>query len=322
MPATKEFKTIDQRIDCLSSRKLKFKNKDKAFLVLKQYNYFDIINGFESILLKPETNQKQYENVYFEDFYDLYKFDLELNKHTLYKVLDIESRLKTSISYHFAKIHCSTKETTMNYTNKNYYQAPDITDKYLTNKFIHFDLFRKAQHDEKTGKLKQLSYIDELKKERDYINQYGDPPFWVVIKAMPLGALYFTYLFLDNIVKPDVLHDFGFSISNSKIFEQSVYLLKETRNHCAHLELITRFRLKRIEKLNNFNDISAYAGLSKTDLNYMDVLKNLKIYGDIHNIKWTILKFHIKMCVKGRRKISRKIFGKMGNQSILSWMLL
>lgn len=46
---------------------------------------------------------------------------------------------------------------------------------------------------------------------------------------------------------------------------------------------------KRDRKLNNFKDITDYAGLSKSVLNYMDVLKILKIFGEIRDIKKRLL---------------------------------
>ena len=52
MPDTKDFRTIDEQIEGLEKRGLQFKNKKKAVDILKKYNYFDVINGFESILLK------------------------------------------------------------------------------------------------------------------------------------------------------------------------------------------------------------------------------------------------------------------------------
>lgn len=70
MPITKEFKTIEQQIVGLEGRKLKFKNRKKAIDILSKYNYFDIINGFETILLQSGTATKEYKNVYFEDFWD------------------------------------------------------------------------------------------------------------------------------------------------------------------------------------------------------------------------------------------------------------
>lgn len=51
MPVTKDFKTIDEQIAILDSRHLKFKSKKKAAELLGRYNYFDLINGFESMLL-------------------------------------------------------------------------------------------------------------------------------------------------------------------------------------------------------------------------------------------------------------------------------
>ena len=58
MPVTKNFKTIDEQIAILDSRQLKFKNKKKAAELLSRYNYFDLINGFESILLKKMYPKK------------------------------------------------------------------------------------------------------------------------------------------------------------------------------------------------------------------------------------------------------------------------
>lgn len=321
MPVTKEFKTFEQQIHGLEARKLKFRNKKKSLETLQKYNYFDVINGFESILLNSGVTPKEYNGVYFEDFYDLFKFDMELKRQTLYKVFDIESQLRTSIAYHFASIHCSTIPTTMNYTKPCCYQAPSTTDTYLTKKFAHFDLFRTAQVDPR-GRVTKPSYIDSLKKDKEYIKQYIEPPVWVVIKSLPLGSLYFTFLFLDNAVKSLVLQDFGFTISDTNIFEQSIYVLKEIRNDCAHLELVTRFKLKRNSKLNYFNDLTNFAGLSKTPLNYKDVVKVIKIFGNINDIKWIIFKFYFKMCIKGRKGIAKKILGKMGRKDIISWIKL
>lgn len=321
MLITKEFKTFDEQIAGLVGRKLKFKSKSKAKKILQKYNYFDIVNGFETILLKSGILGKEYENVYFEDFYELYKFDMNLKKYTLFKVFDVESRMRTSISYHFASVHCNTIASTMNYINPACYQSPSPTDTYLTNKFNHFDLFRTEVRDA-SGKVTQKSFIDGLKSDKPYVAQYVDPPFWVVIKSLPLGSLYFTYLFLDNNVKTLVLNDFNFLPTQSKIYEQAIYLLKEVRNQCAHLELLTRFKLKRTPKLNFFNDVTCFASLSRSDLNYMDVLKVFKMFGSILDIKWIIIKFYIKMCIKGRRKIALKILGKMGKKDIWSWIRL
>jgi len=322
MPVTKEFKTIEQQIAILEARRLKFKNRKRAEKILRSYNYFDIINGFETILLK-KANIKEYENVYFEDFWDLYKFDMRLKRLTLFKIFDIESRLRTAIAYHFASVNCNTITSTMNYTDRAYYQAPSPTDTYLVKKFKSFDLFRTTWY-YPNGKVKKESYIDELKQEKDYIGVYQDPPFWVVIKSLPLGSLCYLYEFLPNTVKQLVLDEFGFSMSQSAVFVQAIYILKEVRNQCAHLELITRFRLKktRASRLNWYKDITNRCALSKTDVNYMDIIKVFKEFCCIKDIKWVILVFYIKMCLKGRKKIADKILAKMGRKNLLAWMRL
>lgn len=107
MPVTKEFKTIDEQISGLLGRGLKFKNRKKAAKVLSQYNYFDVINGFESILLKKNVPNKEYENVYFEDFRDLFFFDMKLKNIRYLKYLmwrpDCEHQYHIILRLHIVK---------------------------------------------------------------------------------------------------------------------------------------------------------------------------------------------------------------------------
>lgn len=319
MPVTKDFKTITEQIAILDDRKLKFKSRKRAAEILRKYNYFDVVNGFESLLLKTSSPVKLYEGIYFEDFADLYFFDMKLKKYTLFKIFDIESRLRTSISYNFASVYCKTAADTMNYTKPVYYQQPSPADKHMSNIFKTFDLFRPTLY-LPNGKVKTKSFIDKLKEDKDYVNKYTDPPFWVVIKSLPLGSLYYTFVFLDNVVKEKVLNDFGLELKDVYAFEQALFILKEVRNQCAHLELITRFRLKRKANLNNFNDITVMAGLSHGVLNYLDVMKILKIFGKIADIKKVIAFFYYKMTFKGRRKIADKALAKMGRKKLRIWL--
>ncbi len=240
---TKKFKTVREQISCLEKRKLKFKNKVNAEIILKKYNYFDVVNGFESLLLKVSKSNKEYENIWFEDFEKLFFFDMRLKETTLSKIFDIESRLRTSIAYNFAETYCKDISVTMNYTNPKYYKRPNKNDTHLINVLNNFDLFRMKPYYH-NGNIKKKSFINELKKEKQYVRQYCKPPFWVTIKALPLGSLYYTFIFLDDTVKEKVLKDFGMDLVDAKAFEQALFVLKEMRNQCAHLELITRFKLK------------------------------------------------------------------------------
>ena len=102
-----------------------------------------------------------------------------------------------------------------------------------------------------------------------------------------------------------------------------MFVLKEMRNQCAHLELITRFKLKRKQNLNNFNDITAKAKLTRgKQLFYMDVLKIFKLFGSISDIKRVIVSFYLGMTMKGRMRIAEKVISKMGRKKITVWMKL
>ena len=321
MPITKEFKTIEKQIELLDSRHLKFRNKSKAKVILSKYNYFDIINGFESIFVINGRPTKEYEGVYFEDFCDCYNFDRKLKTATLIKILDIEARLKTSIAYHFAEAYCNTIPNTMNYTLSSFYQAPITTDTHLTNVFNTFELFRQTTYNP-DGTIRRRSHISDLKNQKQYIAVYDKPPFWVTIKTLSFGALYYLFVFLPNNVKERVLADFGFKLSDAICFTQAVSILKEIRNQCAHLELITRFKLKQDPKLNNYYDIKAKAKLSRRDLYFIDVVKILKLFGEIKTIKNTIRVFYYKSLFKFRKKIAIKILSKMGRKKLSVWMQL
>jgi len=110
----------------------------------------------------------------------------------LFNIFDIESRLRTAIAYNFVSVYCCAVTDTMNYTDPQYYKAPNLSDKHMNNVFASFDLFRPTLYSP-TGKVKKKSFIDQLKEEKDYVKQYTNPPFWVVIKSLPLGSLYCTF---------------------------------------------------------------------------------------------------------------------------------
>ena len=100
---------------------------------------------------------------------------------------------------------------------------------------------------------------------------------------------------MDDTVKEKVLKDFGLELVDADLFEQALFVLKEVRNQCAHLELITRFRLKRSKGLNYLNDITVKANLSHGDINYLDVVRIFRVFGTVSDIKREILLFYLKM---------------------------
>lgn len=318
--ATKNFKSIEEQISLLKSRHLLFENENLAKEVLRKYNYFDIINGTEDILLSSR-NPKIYDNVFFEDFYEIYQFDFKLKSLTLAKILEIEARLKTSISYNFSKTFCTDPRNLLRYTDRTCYQYPQNTSHALQQVFNQFELFRQTKI--VNGQL-QLGFIDKKKTDKNYINAYRRPPFWVIIKDFTFGTLYYTYCFQKDNVKQDILNDFSLRIQDDKAFEQSLLILKKARNNCAHLELISRFKVSCSSKpdVNYYNDIKNKLCIQTRNIEYIHLLKILNLFCDIKEIKDFIYSFYLNMYLNRRFEIVRRVLKRMGEENIDKWMSL
>lgn len=65
---TKTFKSLDQQIDLLKERKLIIRDEEKAKRHLLEKNYFDLINGFETLLL-TDSKATNKESFFLKTFY-------------------------------------------------------------------------------------------------------------------------------------------------------------------------------------------------------------------------------------------------------------
>ncbi|AOS00435.1 Abi family protein [Bacillus subtilis] len=102
---SKKFKTFEEQINLLKHRGLSFRDEKEAVDILSKKNYFDVINGFETLLLKdPKAENKEYNSdTKFEQFIELYNFD-KMYSTIVFKAIDsFENRLKTSVAYRFCE---------------------------------------------------------------------------------------------------------------------------------------------------------------------------------------------------------------------------
>lgn len=69
--------TIDEQINFLKTEKnLKFKSEKLAKRVLQEVGYYKLINAYKIPFVANNGANNQYiDGVYFEDIYNLYKFD-------------------------------------------------------------------------------------------------------------------------------------------------------------------------------------------------------------------------------------------------------
>ncbi|UTH13861.1 hypothetical protein [Macrococcus equipercicus] len=87
---TKEFKTLSEQVELLKERHLIINDSGYAERHLLEKNYFDLINGFETLLLTdPKSNNKTYSDVYFEDF--IFFLNCNYKLATLTNLVHIES---------------------------------------------------------------------------------------------------------------------------------------------------------------------------------------------------------------------------------------
>lgn len=56
MKTPKEFKTFEEQIEILKSRGLIISNEQKAIEILKQENYYNIVNGYKDLFLKKSLD--------------------------------------------------------------------------------------------------------------------------------------------------------------------------------------------------------------------------------------------------------------------------
>lgn len=132
----KEFKTIEEQINILKSKGIIINNQKKAYKILLNNNYYNIINGYKDIFL---NDNKYIKNTSFEEIYSMYEFDRSLRNIFLEYILKIENQIRSLIAYYFSKYH----------GNKNYL----IIDNFETFKYTNVPIKTKE---------KQVKHIQSL----------------------------------------------------------------------------------------------------------------------------------------------------------------
>lgn len=331
---TKPFSDLDEQIRILEKeRRLKIKDITFAKKKLLETNYFDLINGFETLLLTDKNDKGLgYENKTFEDFLSLYNFDKELNKETLAVISSFESKLKTSLSYHFCDTFCSNSSDTLNYLLKSNYKDPvgtcskfsQVYKDYHNNNFILFKNSFGYRHD--------LNYVDYMKNIKTYVGRYQTPPLWVIIKNFNMGDLLAMVRLLKHSVLKKVLKDFNLTLNDSDLFINSIEIIKDLRNTCAHFELVNRFRTSGSYNINNdlilrlqLNTLSNNRNAKKRKqyrLRLYDVLKVLSLFQDITPIRKVIVRYYDRNISIRKNYLVLPLLERMGETSIVNWKKL
>lgn len=360
----KPFKTIGEQYHLLLDRGLEIPNKELFINYILKNNYFNVINGHEDLLLaNAGKGSKYYDTATFDDFVRLHSFDKILSNHLISILYSFESSLKSSISKNFCEMYCRTPQNTMQYTNKANYL--DIQTSYgdayplyhdqnrnVVDQFESFIVFR-------TGFLKNLVTRNDFVDEKVFsvkVSEYTAPkgcnsykmnnnrhvvvPLWVAIETFDFGALQRFCHYLTSNVMNKVLADFDLKPTDREMFLNSLDIIRELRNNCAHFTLINRFstslnvkvlpvlinylNLKPIEKSRKIyvHSLKRKVRKNAAKLNLFDTLKVLGLYEDLSTLS-PLLKRLIcqneKYFKRDTFDLNKRILERMGNGSYLDW---
>lgn len=124
----KPFKTYEEQVEIIKNRGLIVEDEKFAKEQLALYNYYNIINGYKDLFVIDNGTERERfkENVKFEELLKLYTFDIKMKQLFLEQILRIESILKSTIAYVFAKNHPDG-----DYLNKNNFNIEFKKTKYV-----------------------------------------------------------------------------------------------------------------------------------------------------------------------------------------------
>lgn len=310
---------VDQEL-LLISRNLHINESDKHFnkstiqRELLDKNYFDLINGFEDLFLEKNLPHKEYRNKSIYDFLEVYSFDSELCSVILKKIEVFEKKLKSRIAYFFSKEICSTANDVEKYIDINSYVLP--SDIKIQNKFKDHVLFKKN----KSGK----NFIEQNKDKYDYIGKHDKLPFWVGIKTLTLGSIYYLLTGLPSIVINQILYSFNYKKSEKDIFLNSIYIITSLRNACAHFEIISTFNTKSNFKINKqlINKLNLTPKRSNYILSLFDSLVILKQFVSLDEIVFSIYDFYDFQYNLGFQHRVEPLLERIGQKNIDYWLNL
>lgn len=217
----KEFRTIEEQIELLKTRKMIIPSKHFTSRVLTYENYYYVINGYKDPFINSTIPQDSYkEGTTFNELVALYSFDRRIREFFLVELLRIEHVIKAHIILTFSKYHGHDHTA---YLRPESFNTTDFTNFRRANELI-FNL---------------LKLIDKQKHRHEaiahYVDKYGYVPLWVLSKVMTFGTINSLYACMLSNEKEEVANAFGLT---SKPFKALIDLIADFRNKCAHSERI------------------------------------------------------------------------------------
>lgn len=208
----KPFMTYEQQIQKLLDKKLVITDIDYAITLLKDYSYFDLINGYKKQFKTTSGFYKPHTTIYA-----LYVFDDNLRSLFLQYILKIEKHIKSYTSYIFCHEYGEKQEAYLNTKNYSYNkQSKKSIDSLIQ---ILQDVIKTST---------RYTYIEHQKAT------HGNVPLWVLMKALTLGKVSKIYAYLPQKLQNTIAKEFVLLKEN--VLLKMLEILAHCRNVCAHNE--------------------------------------------------------------------------------------
>ena len=222
----KPFKTIEQQLDILRSRKLEIDDELAARNALSSYGYYEIVNGYKSFLLNSLSEEEEFrEGEIFSHLLSLYQLDKEIRNGVIESTLEVELALRTAIAYVISERFGEEESRYLKKSNYMRGKKREGSTRYPLHQL--FDKLNKILN-------------EDLEPYKHYREQHGNIPPWILLKGTTFGNLVNFYKLLKPTEKSKVisicygLEERFVTESTKNMFTQTLNLIHSYRNRAAH----------------------------------------------------------------------------------------
>ncbi|MFE8114246.1 Abi family protein [Mammaliicoccus sciuri] len=236
------YQTYEERVQTLIDRNMTInKRSSKHRNVIKNYSYYNVINGYKDLFLKDVSNDIYKDGTTPDQLFALYKFDEKLRIILLEFLLPIEEKLKHSICQSFYEYYLNDENTSTYYKERLHrdtiYQRPEFYDRSNNDKQRKYDKYIEISQSE-IG----VQYRKGNESIRNYKDTHQYIPMWILFNILMFGNMSKLFVILKKDIKKDVMKKMGVTWNypdeqnTISQFEKSLEIFTLARNRCAHNE--------------------------------------------------------------------------------------
>lgn len=225
---------------------------------LRNYGYYEIVNGYKIFLLDPEATEERFrDGESFEHLASLYNLDKDIRNHVMQATLEIESSLKTAIAYTIAA-DFGVQET--EYLERTNYSKGNWQKRYNT-----------YQRDYLLDMLRDIAVNRKVEPLTSYRQKHGHIPPWILLKEATLGNLVNLFKVLKGPQKHKVIsHCTGLTTevltdADRQLFAEMLDLVLAFRNRAAHGGRIFNYKAKQSSSLSYHKKFHPQIGITPAD---------------------------------------------------------